>query len=283
MSDIDAVYGHLETVRAQCPLVHSITNFVVMNNTANALLAVGASPIMAHAPEEMNEMVGIVGALVLNIGTLSKPWVESMIMAGRDANERPIPVVLDPVGAGASTLRTQAALDIMNECKPTIVRGNAFEVLTVASAIGAANKQRVASALAAEGCASRGVDSAHSGEGVADIAQDLARQANCTVIISGPVDTIASATSVAEITGGHELMPKVTGMGCTATALCGAFAAVVDDPFEAGVAAIAVMSAAGHVAAAKSDGPGTLQLHFYDALFNLTREQLEAAVSVERR
>ncbi|BBD08563.1 hydroxyethylthiazole kinase [Desulfovibrio ferrophilus] len=281
MTDISTIFENLEEVRATTPLVHNITNFVVMNTTANALLALGASPIMAHAPEEMDDLIGIVGGLVINIGTLRGPWIESMIKAGTAASERGIPVVFDPVGAGASRLRTDTAVTIMNECNPTILRGNASEILTVAAATGAADKQRVAAALAAAGGANRGVDSTHSGEGISDVASDLANEYGCTVIISGPSDTITDGDSLITVTGGHNLMTKVTGMGCTASALCGAFAVTAGDPFDASVSAMAVMSAAGAVAAAQSQGPGTLQMHFYDALHNLTREQLEQAIELE--
>jgi len=280
MISLENVHKNLEKVRAGSPLVHNITNFVVMNSTANALLALGASPIMAHAPEEMDELTAIVGALVLNIGTLSTPWIESMILAGKAAAKRPIPVVLDPVGAGASTLRTETSVRIMNECSPSIVRGNAFEVLTVAAATGAVDASRVHAALAEAG-GSRGVDSAHSGEGVADIARALAGHAKCTVVISGPVDTITDGTCLARVNGGSKLMPKVTGMGCAATALCGAFAAVVNDPFEAAVSAMAVMSAAGAKAAAKANGPGTLQAYFYDALYNIMDSEIDETIRLE--
>ncbi|MBU1001997.1 MAG: hydroxyethylthiazole kinase [Proteobacteria bacterium] len=281
MTDINTVFENLEKVRATTPLVHNITNFVAMNSSANALLALGASPIMAHAPEEIDDLIAIVGGLVINIGTLNGPWIKSMLLAGRAAYERGIPVILDPVGAGATKLRTDTSVRILNECAPTIIRGNASEILTLAAATGAADKQRVAAALAAAGGSTRGVDSSHSGLGIADVASDLASQYDCTVVLSGPTDTVTDGDNLITVTGGHELMSKVTGMGCTASALCCAFSVAVDDPFEAAVSAMAVMSAAGAVAAAKSQGPGTLQLHFYDALYTLTREQIEQAIQLE--
>ena len=276
------IFADLEQVRASTPLVHNITNFVVMNNTANALLSLGASPIMAHAPEEIDELINIVGGLVLNIGTLSTPWIDSMLLAGSTAHERGIPVVLDPVGAGASTLRTATALTIIRECAPTVVRGNASEILTLAAASGAASAERVASAMAAAGGGTRGVDSAHSGEGLADVAKSLAEHCGCTVVVSGATDTVTDGERAMLITGGHQLMPKVTGMGCTASAVVGAFAVAVDDPFRAAISAMGVMSAAGAAAAQKSAGPGTLQLHFYDALYNLTAEDIASAIVLEQ-
>jgi hydroxyethylthiazole kinase len=275
-----AVHSALERVRAARPLVHNITNFVVMNTTANALLALGASPVMAHAPEELEEMTALAGALVLNIGTLSGPWVGSMLLAGRAAAARGVPVVLDPVGAGASRMRTRATLDLLHEVRPAILRGNASEILAVAGALDALDARRL-EAIAAGAGTTRGVDSAHSGRGVEEVARAVAVAAGCVVVVSGAVDTIADARRTAFVSGGSGLMPLVTGMGCTATALTGAFAAVVPDAFEAAVAAMAVMSAAGGAAAARSQGPGSLQMHFLDALYTLGRADLEAQVRVE--
>ena len=279
--DTATVFADLEQVRGTTPLVHNITNFVVMNNTANALLAVGGSPIMAHAPEELDDLLGIVGGLVLNIGTLSTPWIESMLKAGWLASERGIPVVLDPVGAGASKLRTDTALAIIDQCAPTVIRGNASEVLTLAAATGAASQERVSQALAAAGGGTRGVDSAHSGEGLADVAADLARATGAVVVISGATDTITDGERTAAVSGGHELMPKVTGMGCTATAVVGAFNVAVADRFQACVSAMAVMSAAGAKAAKRAEGPGTLQLYFLDALHTLTAADIDDAITME--
>lgn len=275
------VFADLEQVRATTPLVHNITNFVVMNTTANALLSVGASPIMAHAPEELDDLIGIVGGLVLNIGTLSTQWISSMLLAGRAAKERGIPLVLDPVGAGASRLRTETSLEIIAKCRPTAIRGNASEILTLAAATGAASQERVNMAMAAAGGGTRGVDSAHSGEGLADVAGDLAKHCGAIIVISGATDTITDGERAATVTGGDALMPKVTGMGCTATAITGAFSVAVEDQFQAAVSAMAVMSAAGAKAAGKAEGPGTLQLHFYDALHTLTADDIDKAIRLE--
>jgi hydroxyethylthiazole kinase len=277
---IASVHSALERVRAERPLVHNITNFVVMNVTANALLALGASPVMAHAPEEVEELAALAGALVLNIGTLSGPWVGSMLLAGRAAAGRGVPVVLDPVGAGASRMRTRTTLDLLHEVRPAILRGNASEILAVAGALDAVDSARLEAIMAGAG-ATRGVDSAHSGHGVEEVARAVARAAGCVVVVSGAVDTVADARRTAFVSGGSELMTLVTGMGCTATALTGAFAAVVPDPFEAAVAGMAVMSAAGGAAAARSQGPGGMQAQFLDTLYTLDRADLEAQVRVE--
>jgi hydroxyethylthiazole kinase len=249
----------LQRVRAQTPVVHNITNYVVMNATANALLALGASPVMAHAPAEMEEMVGIAGALVLNLGTLSDPWIEAMILAGQAARRRGVPVVLDPVGAGATTYRTETALRLVAELSPAIVRGNASEIR----------------ALAARPGATRGVDSVHGTEESLEAARALSDHHGCVVSVSGATDLIVSRGRLARVHNGVPLMTRVTGMGCTATALTGAFAAVAASPFEAAIQAMAVMGVAGELAAERAGGPGSLQVAFLDALASLTPEELD--------
>lgn len=240
-------------IREQSPLVHNITNYVVMNTTANALLAVGASPVMAHAIEEVEAMVGLARALVLNIGTLSGPWIESMLRAGREARRRGIPVVLDPVGSGATALRTATAVRLLEETAPTIVRGNASEIASLAGAQGA----------------TKGVDSTRASEATLDAARALAGRWHCVVSISGPVDFIVSESAVLRVENGHPMMPRVTGLGCTASALTGAFAAVNPSPLEAAAHAMALMGIAGELAGELSPGPGSFQVHFLDALYRI--------------
>ncbi len=261
----DTVWNDIAKIRAAGPLVHNITNFVVMNSTANALLAIGASPIMAHAEEEMEELAAIVGALVLNIGTLSTPWVQSMLKAGRAARARNIPVILDPVGAGASKLRTDAAVRILNEAEPTIVRGNASEIMTLASA---------ALGTGADGGA-KGVDSAHGSDKAMDAAGALAREKGCVTVVSGAVDIATDGSQTLFVNNGDPLMTRVTGMGCAATALIGAFAAVNPDALAAAGGAMAAMGVAGETAAHKADGPGSFQVHFLDALYRLGEADLQ--------
>lgn len=244
----------LELIRSRAPLVHNITNFVVMNSTANALLALGAAPVMAHAPEEVEEFAAVASALVLNIGTLSAAWVEAMVKAGAAARRRGIPVVLDPVGCGATRYRTETSLRLLREVGPTIVRGNASEIAALAGAVGA----------------TKGVDSTLAVEAAVAGAVALAEQWHCAVAVSGPVDVIVGGGEVLRVHNGHPLMPRVTGLGCTASALCGAFAAVNGNPARAAAHALVVTGLAGEMAAAKADGPGTLQLHFLDALYRLT-------------
>ena len=249
----DVLSAAVAAVRSQRPLVHNITNYVVMNNSANALLAVGASPVMAHWTQEMEEMVSIAGALVLNIGTLDENWLEGMRVAGVAASRRGIPIVLDPVGAGATSARTTASLELIELCHPTVIRGNASEIMALVDA----------------SVKSKGVDSsAQSGDAV-EAARKLALETGAVVVISGATDYITDGTILHTVEGGNEIMTAVTGMGCTSTALVGAFAAVVEDPLVAATAAMAVMSLAGERAAARSRGNGSMQINFLDELYNL--------------
>lgn len=256
---------NLAAVRDKRPLVHNITNFVVMNFTANALLAMGASPVMAHAAGEVEEMVSLAGALVLNIGTLTEEWVESMIRAGRKAFACKIPVVLDPVGSGATTLRTRSARRIIAETRPTVVRGNASEVLSLTDA----------------SSKTRGVDSAHSVGAATAAARSLALELGATLAITGPEDLVTDGTRVIRITNGHPLMARVTGTGCAATVIIGAFLAVDPDPVSATATALAYFGLAGEVAARHAAAPGSFMIQLLDALYTITPEQLEEECSIE--
>jgi hydroxyethylthiazole kinase len=250
---------NLAAVRDKRPLIHNITNFVVMNYTANALLAMGASPVMAHAANEVEEMVSLAGALVLNIGTLTEEWVESMIRAGRKACALKIPVVLDPVGSGATTFRTRSARRIIAETRPVVVRGNASEVLSLADA----------------SSKTRGVDSAHSVGQATAVAQALALELEATLAITGPEDLVTDGTRVIRIANGHPLMGRVTGTGCAATVTIGAFLAVDPDPVRAAATALAYFGLAGEVAARHAAAPGSFMIQMLDALYTITPEQLE--------
>ncbi len=255
----------LERVRAKSPLVHNITNYVVMNSTANALLAVGASPVMAHAVEEVEDMTAIASALVINIGTLSAPWVAAMAKAAAAAGHKGIPIVYDPVGVGATPYRTRVFRGLLQAAPPAVIRGNASEIMAVDN----------------DGAATRGVDSSAATESAMKSARRLAARYDCTVCVSGETDYIVDKNAMAMIKNGHHLMPKVTGLGCTATALCGAFAAVEPDFFKATVAAMTIMGIAGEIAAEKSKGPGSLQVQFLDALYNLDGAVIEQRLKLE--
>ena len=248
----------LTEIRAQAPLIHNITNYVVMNSTANALLAIGASPVMAHAIEEVEEMVRHSRALVINIGTLSPGWVDAMQVAVKAAASVGIPIVLDPVGCGATRYRTQSALALLSVARPSVIRGNASEIRALARSSGS----------------TKGVDSVFLPDEVRDDAGALARSLGGVVSVSGPVDLIAAEGRVARIHNGHPLMTKVTGMGCTASAITGAFLAVEPDAFEAATLAMATMGAVGELAAERASGPGSFQQHFLDSMYGLTDTEL---------
>jgi len=259
------IWEDIQRIRAEAPLVHNITNYVAMNTTANALLALGASPVMAHAEEEVEQMAGIARALVLNIGTLSGPWVRSMLLAGRAAKAKGIPVILDPVGAGATRFRTETALRLLAELAPAAVRGNASEIR----------------ALALDESTTKGVDSAHGSEEALDAGRALATRYNTVAVVSGAVDLVISAGPVARIANGHPMMPRVTGLGCTATAIAGAFAAVNPSMRDAAIHAMATMGIAGEIAAGSAAGPGSFYVAFLDALANLTGASIRDRLKVE--
>ena len=253
--DAAALWADLQAVRQQSPLVHNITNFVVMNYSANALLAVGASPVMAHAKEEVRDMVGIAQALVLNIGTLEPDWIEAMRLALLAARARGVPVVLDPVGAGATPYRNAAISELLRSGAPSVVRGNGSEVMSVAG-------------LAA---VTRGVDSAASSGEALDAARALARDLQAVVCISGADDHIVDAGGRwATLSNGHPWMTKVTGVGCSASAIVGAFCAVQPDRWRATLAAMAVLGVVGELAAERTQaagaGVGRLQIELLDGL-----------------
>ena len=257
----------LGVVRERRPLVHNLTNYVVMNETANAILALGALPVMAHAREEVEEMVGLAGALVLNIGTLSEGWVESMLLAGAAANERGVPVVLDPVGAGATAYRTRTAKRILDELDVAVLRGNAGEVATLVG-------------VEAE---VRGVESVGSGGDPAGLAREAARRLGVVASVTGVIDHVSDGERSAAVANGHELLAAITGTGCMSTALTGCFLAGKEDAFEAAVEALAAFGVAGEDAAAGAKGPGSFHVALYDALAALDPETLSARARVETR
>lgn len=264
MVSVTSIWQDVQRIREQGPLVHNITNYVVMNNTANALLAIGASPVMAHAEEEVEQMVAIANALVINIGTLSPAWVRAMSRAMRRAAERQIPIVLDPVGAGATAYRTRTVKELLSCATPSIIRGNASEIM----------------ALVDSQASTRGVDSAHSSAMAVEAAHALSRQTGSVVGISGAVDYVIWQEKRLALHNGHPMMPRVTGLGCTASALCGAFVAVNPSPFEATAHAMAVLAIAGELAAERAEGPGTLQLYLLDVLYTLNEAQIAQRLKI---
>ncbi len=258
---------NLDRLRANKPLIHSITNYVVMNYTANALLACGASPVMAHAAEEVEEMVSLAGALVLNIGTLTPVWVDAMLKAGKRANARGVPIILDPVGAGATRLRTESALRLVRELSLQVIRGNASEILS----------------LAGEKAESRtkGVDSVHTVDQATKAAVALAGELKTTLAITGAVDLITDGRRVCRVMNGHEMMGRVTGTGCTATVIIGAFLAVNPVPLEAAATGLSYFGLAGERAAARAAAPGSFQIALLDALYEMNGEELKSGAKIE--
>jgi hydroxyethylthiazole kinase len=256
----------LAAIRERKPLVHNITNFVVMNETANATLALGALPVMAHAAEEVEEMTGLASALVLNIGTLSAPWVDAMLAAGAAATARGIPVVLDPVGAGATQYRTQTAHRLLDAVGVTVLRGNAGEVATLVGAHAEV----------------RGVESIVAGLAPDELARTAAQRLGVVVSVTGPVDHVSDGTRVLAVANGHELLAAVTGTGCTSTALTGCFlAAKPDEPVEAAAEALAALGVAAEDAARGADGPGTFHARLYDALYALDPATLDRRTRID--
>lgn len=256
---------NLNRLRAKKPLIHNITNYVVMNYTANALLACGASPVMAHAAEEVEEMVSLAGALVLNIGTLTPQWVEAMLRAGKKANAVKVPIVLDPVGSGATRLRTESAKRITRDLFLQVVRGNASEVLS----------------LAEQKARTKGVDSVHTVEEAEGAAIALAKELNTTLAITGKVDLITDGKRIRKVHNGHAMMGMVTGTGCTATVMIGAFLAVDPDPLEAAATALAYFGLAGERAAAQTKTPGSFQIALLDALYSIDEKELLRGAKIE--
>jgi len=249
------LWADVLSVRACSPLVHSITNFVVMNFNANVLLAMGASPVMAHAHEEVTDMVGIAQSLVLNIGTLEPYWIESMRMALQAAQKKGIPTVLDPVGAGATRYRNECIELLLKTASPSVIRGNASEIMSVAGSA----------------VQTRGVDSSAAAQDALQSARALAQRTAGVVCISGSVDHVLDAEGRhASLSNGHEWMTRITGVGCSATALVGAFCAVQPDAWRATVAAMAYLAVVGEVAAqkvqAQGAGVGSMQAALLDQL-----------------
>lgn len=248
----------LKLVRERKPLIHNITNLVVMNWTANVLLSAGASPVMSHSPREISDMVAIANALVVNMGTLDDAWTESMRLGLLAARERDLPAVLDPVGAGATPYRTRTALDLLREGKPRVVRGNASEIL----------------ALAGENGGTQGVDSSRASEEALRVARDLAKTFGTTICVSGASDFVTDGRRTFRIDNGHPLMTRVTGMGCAATSLVGVFFSL-EPRLESVAAAMALMGVAGERAADSAKGPGSFAISFLDELAEIKPDTFE--------
>lgn len=255
----------LAEVRAKRPLVHHITNWVTISECASITRAAGALPVMAHAAEEVEEMAGMAGALVLNIGTLTPELVDAMVKAGSAANAKGIPVVLDAVGAGATKLRTESAKRILSALKLAVIKGNAGEIATVAGA-----QAEV-----------RGVESVSVVGNAADHARALAKSAGCTVVVTGATDIVTDSRRTFFVKNGHPRMGEVVGTGCMAASVIAAFCAVEPDSAKAAAYAMCAYGLAGEVAARDARGPGSMKLNLFDALAGLDSEQIQAGAKVD--
>jgi len=256
-------YNLLKLIRERKPLIHHITNYVTINDCANIVLAIGASPIMADAVDEVEEIVSLAAALVINMGTLSKEHVEAMLVAGKKANELGIPVILDPVGVGASTFRKKSAENIIKEVKLSVIRGNMSEIKSIC---GISEK-------------SKGVDvseidiaQANNLEYGKNIAEELALKLNCVIAITGAVDIIAGEGKIVFIEQGHKMLSAVTGTGCMCTSLIGAYCAVTKSYFKAAAAGVLTMDLAGEKAYERlktsDEGSGSFKTKLMDSIFN---------------
>ena len=261
----------LEQVRNAKPLVHHLTNYVTVNDCANITLGIGASPVMADAIEEAADIAAISSALVLNIGTLNIRTVQSMVAAGKSVNQKGIPVILDPVGVGASKFRNETAALLLNEIKLTVLRGNISEI----------------KCMAGLEAATKGVDAAESDTANADdaglIAKGLAKKLNCIVVISGAVDIVSDGEKICCIENGHALLGGLTGTGCMCSSLVGSFCgASPEEAFSATVAAMASMSIAGEIAYEKAGllGNGSFHTALHDAISKLDAQTLESRAKI---
>lgn len=255
----------LQDVRSKRPLVHHITNYVTANDCANITMCIGAAPVMAHSREEVAEMVAMAGALVLNIGTLDRQQVEAMLLAGTKANDLDVPVILDPVGAGATRLRTETAHRLIQDLHIAVLKGNAGEIATIAGAGGKV----------------RGVESAGAGGDPAGIARKLASRLGIVVAVSGPTDIVTDGERVLLVDNGHPMMGTISGTGCMAASVAGAFAAVSRDHVASTAAALAAFGVAGQRAAARAEGrPFTFKTALFDETYQLSPADLGAEAKV---
>lgn len=270
MADLISVSHWLEQVRATRPLVHNITNVVVTNVVANALLAIGASPVMAYADEEVGDMARIASALALNMGTLDRRVIQAMLIAGRSANFAGVPIVFDPVGVGATPFRNETAELIVTELHPTVLRGNQGEIGFMLGAGGEV----------------KGVDSVSAG-GLLPAAMKVWAAAHGSVVVAtGEVDYVTDGNRVFELSNGHPLMSAITGSGCQATGLIGAFCGVIGGNTDASqvadacVAALTCINVAGELAALRAEGPGTFQAALFDALYHIDGPTVDSRAKI---
>lgn len=256
----------LRKIREQKPLIHHITNWVTIYNCANVVRATGGLPVMAHAPEEVEQMTSISGALVLNIGTLTVDLVKSMILAGRKANEKNIPVVLDIVGAGATDLRTEKANEILSKVNVSILKGNSSEIGTIA---GAEAETKGVEAISVKG-------------NLVEIAKKLAREKKLTVAITGKEDIISNGRDIYICRNGHPMMGCFVGSGCMVSSVIGTFAAIEKDYALSSANALSLFGIAGELAAKEAKGPDSYKTALMDKIFNIDEDKINKMAKLEK-
>jgi len=257
----------LKKIKEQKPLVHHITNWVTIYDCANIVRAIGALPVMAHAKEEAGDMARIANALVLNIGTLTNELIEAMKIAGKAANEKGIPVVLDAVGVGATKLRDDKAAELLNEIKIDIIKGNASEIAK----------------LSGMEVQTKGVESTKVEANLIEVAKKLANEKKAVVVITGAEDIITNGKDVYLCKNGHKMMGSIVGTGCMAASVIGAFAAVEKDYAKAAASALVVFGIAGELAARRATGPGSYKESFYDEIYNLDETDIDEMEKLEKK
>lgn len=258
-------YDLLETVRREAPVVHHLTNWVTIYDCAQVVKTLGASPVMAHAPEEAADMTRIASALVLNIGTLTADFVEAMKLAAAAANRQGIPVILDVCGAGATALRDRKVSELLDEVKINVIKGNASEIARVSG----------------QPIQTRGVDAGEVKTDLARLAQSLATRRQATVVVTGETDIVAGEKGIYRVRNGHVLMTRVVGTGCMAASVLGTFAAVEPDYRKAAACALACYGIAAELAAKKARGPASFKAALFDCLCNLNRRTVGKMQRIE--
>ncbi|MCX5696928.1 MAG: hydroxyethylthiazole kinase [Candidatus Omnitrophica bacterium] len=258
-------YEVLEKVRLKKPVVHHLTNWVTIETCANVVKVLGASPVMAHAPEEVAEMAGIASGLVLNIGTLTVDFIEAMKIAAKAANKKKIPVLLDVCGAGATHLRDRKSFELLDEVKIDIVKGNASEIARIAG----------------EEVKTRGVDAGKVKKDLLLLAKGLALARKCTVVVTGKEDIVTDGERLYIVKNGHPLMTHIVGTGCMAASVIGTFASVNEDMVYASTCGLVCFEIAAELAAAGSRGPGQFKEKLYDNLYHLDKNTIDTLQKVE--
>ena len=259
------IYSILEKIRTQKPLVHHLTNWVTIYDCANIVKVLGASPVMAHAKEESGDMAKLGASLVLNIGTLTPDFIESMKVAAKSANKKGIPVILDVCGAGATPFRDEKSFELLDGVRIDVIKGNASEIARIAG----------------ENVQTKGVDSVDVEKDLINLARHLAEKRNATVVITGKEDIVVDKDRQYIVKNGHELMSHVVGTGCMASSVIGTFCAVEKDLAKASAAALSCFGIAGELAAKESKGPGSFKESLYDNIYKLDRNTVEKMQRIE--